>query len=141
MTVPLTPAELDRLRNICARLGSDFDGERAAAGLLATRLLKDKGLSWCDVVMPTPPAPYRPATEHTTRRDLPWRQTVRDLLAQPGSLRAWEKNEFLPSLLGFQKLSPKQRNVLDQIAARVLGGPRDGHRPHAIHKNWRRSTD
>jgi hypothetical protein len=116
VTVPLTPTELERLRNICGRLGSDFDGERSTAALLATRLLKDKGLTWADVVMPTPPAPYRPAdrTQH-------WRETVKALLAQPGSLRPWERTEFLPGLLGFDKLSPKQRAILDQIATRVLG--------------------
>jgi hypothetical protein len=120
MSASLTPAEVDRLRNILARLGSDFDGERAAAGLLASRLLKDQGLGWADVVMPATPLPSRPATEHTPH-DQPWRQTIRDLLARPGSLRAWERNEFLPSLLGFQKRSPKQRSCLDQIASRVLG--------------------
>jgi hypothetical protein len=31
------------------------------------------------------------------------------------------RNEFLPSLLRFQKLSPKQRHVLQEIADRVLG--------------------
>jgi hypothetical protein len=117
MSTALSPTELERLRNICARLSSDFPGERAAAGLLGTRLLKDRGLSWSDVVMPPTPLPSsRPAGEH-----MPWRQTVRDLLARPGSLRAWERDEFLPSLLRFQRLSSKQRNILDQIAARVLG--------------------
>jgi hypothetical protein len=115
MSASLSPAELDRLRNICARLTSDFEGERAAAELLATRLLKDKGLSWSDVVMPAP-------TEHRPPQPAapPWRRTVRDLLARPGSLRSWERTEFLPSIMGFQKLSPKQRSVFDQIAARVL---------------------
>jgi hypothetical protein len=116
MSAALTPAELDRLRNICARLSSDFPGERAAAGLLGTRLLKDRGLVWADVVMPAP-TEHRPSQPSAP----PWRQTVRDLLARPGSLRLWERNEFLPSLLRFQKLSPKQRHVLQEIADRVLG--------------------
>jgi hypothetical protein len=120
MSAPLTAAELERLRNICARLSSDYEGERAAAGLLASRLLRDRGLVWADVVMPATPLPSRPAAEHT-QYEQPWRQTVRDLLARPGSLRAWEKDEFLQSLLKFQKLSPKQRAVLNQIADRVLG--------------------
>jgi hypothetical protein len=113
-----TPAELDRLRNILARLGSDFDGERAAAGLLATRLLRDKGLGWGDVVMPHTPSRSAAQREQAEQA---WRRTVRDLLAQPGSLRTWERTEFLPSLLRFQKLSPKQRHVLQAIADRVLG--------------------
>jgi hypothetical protein len=116
MSAVLTPAELARLRNICARLSSDYEGERAAAGLLASRLLRDRGLAWADVVMPATPL-LRPAHEHTQ----PWREVVKDLLARPGSLRAWERTEFLPNLLGFQRLSPKQKSCLDQIASRVLG--------------------
>lgn len=52
----LAPAEHRRLVGILGRLGSDHDGERAAAGLLATRLLRDRGLSW-DQVVPAPDAP------------------------------------------------------------------------------------
>jgi hypothetical protein len=117
MSAALTPAELERLRNICARLESDFEGERAAAGLLASRLHRDRGLVCADVVQSAP-------TEHSTPQPSapPWRSTVRKFLDKPGSLRAWEKEEFLPSLLRlFQKLSPKQRAVLNQIADRVLG--------------------
>jgi hypothetical protein len=121
MTASLTPAELERLRNILGRLSSDYDGERAAAGLLATRLLRDKGLGWDEVVLPH--APSRPAAAQRRQAKQTWRQIVQDLLARPGSLRAWEK-DFLPSLLRFQRLSLKQRNCLDQIATRVLGGGR-----------------
>ena len=49
-------AERRRLVGILARLGSDFDGERAAAALLATRLLRDRGLSW-DQLLPSLDAP------------------------------------------------------------------------------------
>jgi hypothetical protein len=116
MSAALTPAELERLRNICARLESDVEGERAAAGLLASRLLRDRGLVWADVVQ-SAPTEHRPPQPSAP----PWRNTVRKLLDKPGSLRAWEKEELLPSLLRFEKLSPKQRAVLNQIADRVLG--------------------
>ena len=52
----LPPTERRRLVGILGRLGSDHDGERAAAGLLATRLLRDRGLSW-DEILPGPDAP------------------------------------------------------------------------------------
>ena len=42
----LENAARERLANICARLGSDFEGERAAAALLATKLLKKHGATW-----------------------------------------------------------------------------------------------
>ncbi len=50
-TPSLSPAERNRLVAILGRLGSDFDGERAAAGLLASRLLRDRGLCWDDLIL------------------------------------------------------------------------------------------
>src|SRR4051794_28538589 len=120
MTAALSPVELDRLRNILARLSSDFDGERAAAGLLATKMLKAKGMTWADIVLPASAPPSSEASQAMWSYRSPWQQVVRDCLARPGSLRPWEK-EFLPSLLGFHRLSAKQRSCLVDIATRVLG--------------------
>jgi hypothetical protein len=50
MTGTLSPAVREKLVKICARLGSDHDGERAAAGLLASRMLASEGLAWEDVI-------------------------------------------------------------------------------------------
>lgn len=57
----LTPEERTRLIGILGLLGSSFDGERAAAGLLASRLLRDRGLTWTDLLGEGQPreAPYR----------------------------------------------------------------------------------
>lgn len=46
----VTSAERTRLVAILDRLGSDFEGERAAAGLLASRMLRKKQLTW-DVLL------------------------------------------------------------------------------------------
>jgi hypothetical protein len=46
----LSPTERRRLVGILGLLASDFAGERAAAGLLATRLLQQRGVSWADVI-------------------------------------------------------------------------------------------
>jgi hypothetical protein len=112
----LPGASRTKLAKLLGMLGSDHVGERDNAARAAHKLVTDARLTWIDVVQPAP-------TEHRPPQPSapPWRQTVRNLLARPGSLRAWERNEFLPSLLGFQKLSPKQRSCLDQIASRVLG--------------------
>ena len=40
---------LDRLRKVCGLLGSEHDGERAAAALRATAMLRDAGRSWADI--------------------------------------------------------------------------------------------
>jgi hypothetical protein len=46
----LDPTVTAKLAKITGLLGSDFDGERAAAAAAATRILKDYGLSWSDLV-------------------------------------------------------------------------------------------
>ena len=50
MPSPLSPGERNRLVGILGRLGSDHARERAAAGLLAARLLRNRGLSWDDLI-------------------------------------------------------------------------------------------
>ena len=52
----LNSNERARLIKILGKLGSEFPNERAAAGLLATRLLKECYLSWDDAVVAASPA-------------------------------------------------------------------------------------
>ena len=52
---PLTSAERTRLVAILGRLGSEFQGERAAAGLLASRMLRERQLTW-DALLTAPEA-------------------------------------------------------------------------------------
>ena len=65
----MNAAEREKLAAILGMLGSEFPGERAAAGLAATRFLKDRKLQWQDVLNgtpfraappPPPPPPSRP---------------------------------------------------------------------------------
>jgi hypothetical protein len=53
----LDPAKADRLAKILGLLGSDHDGERAAAGLKADQLLRESGLTWREVIIAPPIAP------------------------------------------------------------------------------------
>jgi hypothetical protein len=46
----MTKAELIKLNRILGMLGSDHDGERAAAGIAATNFLKARNLSWWTVI-------------------------------------------------------------------------------------------
>ena len=48
----------------------------------------------------------------------PWRETVADCLARPGSLKPWEQG-FLRDILRQNRLSPKQRNIINEIATRL----------------------
>ena len=63
-----------RLAKLCGLLGSDHDGERASAALMATKLLKMNDMTWSDLVhramLPVPVAPEPhwstvPKTEET----------------------------------------------------------------------------
>lgn len=107
-----------RLAKILPLLSSDKQGERDAAALAAQRILTKAGLSWGDIIAPVLP-PERPKPE---RRDAPigWRATCLELQKRPGSLRPWERG-FVAGLPDFPRLSEKQRRILNEIAARVLG--------------------
>src|SRR3954453_10040876 len=65
----LTPAFADKLVKVLGMLGSDHDGEVAAAGRRAHSMLKAQGLTWSDVINPAPPRPeMRQAPQRRWRR-------------------------------------------------------------------------
>lgn len=112
---------LDRLAKICGRLSSDFDGERAAAALLATGLLRQHGLTWAELIA----AAAVPGQTHLERRvhGEGWRRTIGRCLDREEALTPWEI-EFLRGVEQQRRDSPtpKQQSILDRIADRVLGG-------------------
>lgn len=65
----VTPSDLDRFQKILGMLGSEHDGERAAAALKATSWLKEHGLSWSDMVVPVPVEEISEADLLAHRRD------------------------------------------------------------------------
>ena len=62
----LTPRERTKLSNILARLASPYDGERAAAGLLASAFVAKHGLAWADLT-----ATLQPVAEDAAARKEP----------------------------------------------------------------------
>lgn len=56
----LTPRERAKLAAIMARLASPHDGERAAAGLLASAFVAKHGLTWADLIALARPIPAGP---------------------------------------------------------------------------------
>jgi len=112
MSAQLPQRERDRLAKLLALLGSDKHGERDAAGLAAHRLMQRVGLSWEQLL--APPVVKREPLH------CPWRQTCAELARHPGDPRPWER-KFVADLPAFPRLSTKQRRVLNEIAARVLG--------------------
>jgi hypothetical protein len=112
MAATLPPGAQDRLIKLAGLLGSSFDGERANAAAAATRLLQDNGLTWRDLLTPATPRPFAPVPTG-------WRAIAADCALMPERLTAWER-DFLRGLPSFPRLSAKQQNTLDRIAARVL---------------------
>lgn len=53
----LTPRERARLASILARLASPYEGERAAAGLLASAFIAKHNLAWTDLPTFLQPVP------------------------------------------------------------------------------------
>ena len=54
-----------RFKKLIGMLGSDGDGERANASAMATKLLKDAGLTWGEVMEKTGPAPGASHSRYT----------------------------------------------------------------------------
>ena len=112
----LPPDIVDKLAKVLGMLGSDFDGEVAAAGRRADAMVKGAGLTWSDVVAPAPRPPHRPP-----RR---WRRVVSPTdgaalcLQWPEVLTDWEA-DFCRSIVGRRRISAKQAAVLTRIAAKV----------------------
>ena len=121
----LAPAEVRRLVGILGRLGSDHDGERAAAGLLASRMLRAAGLGWADVIgagggarVGTAASPGGPGAGTAGQGDL----TL--CLRWLGELSAWEVG-FVTDLRTRRRLmtpgqAAKLRQVADALRARGL---------------------
>lgn len=106
----ITQTDATRLAKICGMLGSNHDGERAAAALKADSMVRDLGLTWQDVIAPT--AVTRPAPPPKRRID--W------LDAQPHNLLPlpiwtdWE-SEFLESVQYRSRISPKQWAIITRL--------------------------
>jgi hypothetical protein len=112
MKQALQPKLADRLSRILGMLGSDYDGERAAAGLKATQLLREAGLTWDDLVRPSaaPAPPPEP---------LGFRMRAMQALTRGALLTDWERG-FLASIARQGRpLSPRQRSVLVRIEERL----------------------
>ena len=107
----LSSAERNRLIGILGRLGSDFDGERAAAGLLASRMLRSAGLTWEKLLSQEPTLVVSGAgmDEPHPSDDLALCRRHRD------ELTPWEQN-FCQSLAGRTRRSAKQLGILQGIA-------------------------
>ena len=113
--VALSDAERATLSRILGKLGSDFEGERAAAGLLASRFVRSRGLAWDAVLAPVALIEDR-CTDQSDFGD--WRAIARQLA---GLDFAWTQFEaaFLKSLPGFRLISLRQGALLRELVERA----------------------
>jgi len=80
-SLQLSPANRDFLVKLCGMLGSEHDGERAAAALKASNFLRERTLTWNEVIQvlgaQEPIQHVRPATAkddaRRTVRSIDWR--------------------------------------------------------------------
>jgi hypothetical protein len=113
----LTPAFADKLVKVLGMLGSDHDGEVAAAGRRAHSMLKAEGLTWVDVIKPADPKSEQPQRPQR-RRGVSPTDTAALCLLWPEVLTDWE-TDFCRSIVGRRRISAKQTEVLDKIARKV----------------------
>lgn len=119
----LPPDTAKRLVRILGMLGSAHEGERAAAGLMAHRIVSRAGLTWADALAPLlaphePDRGYEPSGgfwEHTD--DVMFCITNSDILSE------WEIL-FLHSVRNYRCLTPKQHAVLARIVRKCEAAAR-----------------
>ncbi len=105
----MNSVERKRLISILGRLGSDYDGERAAAGLLATRFLRSAGLSWEQLI--------RDGSPHAMPQGsvVAWRSDLELCQRHVAALTPWEQG-FVANIARRSRLTFKQRATLSEIA-------------------------
>jgi hypothetical protein len=116
---PLSPVLAAKLAKVLGLLGSDHDGEVAAAGRRAHAMVKNAGLTWPEVIGPA--APLKPEPSCPQRR---WREPVSAsdraalCLLWREVLTDWEAG-FCRSPVGRRRISAKQTVVLNRLARKV----------------------
>jgi hypothetical protein len=127
MRTSLSSEDRTKLIRILGMLGSEFDGERAAAGALASRMLKDADLAWADVVSPhieiyaqdrprRQQAKPEPDIDPIAGRD--WRIVCEICRKHPTRLTAWE-DIFLRDTPKRADITIPQRRNLVAIVLRL----------------------
>lgn len=113
MTVALSPDDRRRLAGVLARLSSDYAGERDAAALLASRIVRDRDVTWLDVLRADLPAraPDAAGPRHNAAPSSDLALCLRHL----NQLNGWEQ-QFARSLATVMRRTPGQARKLAEIA-------------------------
>jgi hypothetical protein len=113
MTARLDDATAGRLAKILGMLGSDHVGERAAAAAKAHALVHRAGLTWREVLTPSP------SIAPQLGSDCSWRRMAAECRARKARLTPAE-SEFVAKIITWKtEPSPKQLAWLMAIHARL----------------------
>lgn len=122
-TIILHPPQRDRLVKLCGLLGSDHAGERDSAAVMASRLLRECGLTWADVILPqlelADAAGSNRAAPPTTGGHA---AAARWVLARQVMLNRWERS-FIEGIQDRPTLTPRQAATLAGIIDRLRDAP------------------
>jgi hypothetical protein len=117
----LSPKELDRLTKLCGLFSSNHPAEIAEAAKKADLLLRERGLTWPDVLG----VPRIASMDGNGADDLggfyDWRSAIQWLLDRRDQLTEWEC-EFCEKVSGWHSISPKQRVVVAGMLERLGRG-------------------
>ena len=116
-TIPLDASSAQRLVRLLGMLGSAHDGEVANAGRMADRLIRESGLTWSQIIAPTPatltPLSRQPATA------LEWRQLAAWIKRNFADQLNPREYQFVVHMATWRSMpSPKQQEWLNAIAER-----------------------
>lgn len=132
MTAMLDPSTAERLAKLCGMFGSSHDNERAVAARKADELLRERGVTWSELLQPGQtggfayqPGPRPRGSSSWSATSTTAREQIQIALANLEALSMWERG-FIYSVWRGDKLSTRQRDVLDQIVTKVraAGGAR-----------------
>ena len=109
-----------RLIAVLGRLGSDFAGERDAAALVASKMLREAGVTWADVIALPGRTADLPAPRQRRQRTAkpPWQEMAARCRHNSELLTAWER-QFVVTIRGQTTLSRKQWAILARMSAKV----------------------
>jgi hypothetical protein len=110
----LDPRSAERLVKLLGMLGSNHDGERAAAAFKANELVREHGLVWSDVIRPNDAR-----AKNQDDQEVDWR-TMRGFCAQHPKLLRSREQEFVDDIEDWRgTLTEKQSAWLVSIYTRV----------------------
>jgi hypothetical protein len=106
--------DLHRLARVCGLFGSEHDGEALAAARQAEKIRKKLGVTWEELLVPSPPRAADPPPEDLTD----WRWACHFCLERYRSLTSWEL-DFVATVARYTKPpSAKQLRILHRLVAR-----------------------